>query len=272
MRCYMKKILVCAVIAALSLGCIFAKPKKAGGDNSFEELKSRGVFVLGLDDSFPPMGYRDEKNEIVGFDIDLAKEVAKRMGVQFKAQPIDWDAKEQELRGGKIDCIWNGLTMTAERVKAFLFTKPYLENNQVVVVKIDSPLKTLADFKGKSISLQNGSSAEDAVNSAPAFKNSLKEIIPLQDNLMALNDLQMNRVDGVVMDSVVAEYVIKQSNLPLKTLGESLAAERYGIAFRKTDAKLADGVQKILEEMAKDGTVARISEKWFGSDITVIGK
>lgn len=162
--------------------------------------------------------------------------------------------------------------MTDERVAAFSFTKPYLENNQVVVVKSDSPLKTLADFKGKSISLQNGSSAEDAVNSDPAFKNSLKEIVPLQDNLMALNDLQMNRVDGVVMDSVVAEYVIKQSNLPLKTLGESLAAERYGVAFRKSDAKLSEGVQNILEEMAKDGTVARISEKWFGSDITVIGK
>lgn len=268
----MKKFMVCAVIAALVLGSVFAKPKKAKGDNSFEDLKSRGVFVLGLDDSFPPMGYRDEKNEIVGFDIDLAKEVAKRMGVKFKAQPIDWDAKEQELRGGKIDCIWNGLTMTDERVKAFSFTKPYLQNNQVVVVKSDSNFKTLADFKGKSISLQNGSSAEDAVNAAPVFKNSLKEIVPLQDNLMALNDLQMNRVDGVVMDSVVAEYVIKQSNLPLKTLGESLAAERYGIAFRKSDMKLAEGVQKILEEMAKDGTVARISEKWFGSDITVIGK
>lgn len=267
----MKKIaliLVAALLAASLVGCA----KKGGSaDNSLAQLKARGVFVLGLDDSFPPMGFRDENNEIVGFDIDLAKEVAKRLGVQFKAQPINWDSKEQELNTGKIDCIWNGLTITEERKKALSFTKPYLANKQVVVVRKGSGLNSLSDMYGKTIALQSGSSAEDAVNDTPDFQKGVKNIVFLDQNLMALNDLAIGGVDGVVMDSVVAEYAIAESGMPLVTLDESLASEEYGIAFRKNDVKLTDEVQKILEEMAADGTVARISTAWFGSDITVIG-
>ena len=267
----MKKIaliLAAALLAASLVGCA----KKGGSDdNSLAQLKARGVFVLGLDDSFPPMGFRDENNEIVGFDIDLAKEVAKRLGVQFKAQPINWDSKEQELNTGKIDCIWNGLTITEERKKALSFTKPYLANKQVVVVRTCSGLNSLSDMYGKTIALQSGSSAEDAVNDSPDFKAGVKELVFLDQNLMALNDLAIGGVDGVVMDSVVAEYAIAESGMPLVTLDESLASEEYGIAFRKNDVKLTDEVQKILEEMAADGTVARISTAWFGSDITVIG-
>ena len=268
----MKKIFVVLAAAVLAASLVGCAKKGAKADNSLDELKSRGVFVLGLDDSFPPMGFRDENNEIVGFDIDLAKEVASRLGVKFKAQPINWDSKEQELSSGKIDCIWNGLTITEDRKKALSFTKAYLANKQVLVVRNDSGFKTLADLKGKKIALQAGSSAEDAVNDTPDFKNSVKEIVQLDQNLMALNDLVIGGVDGVVMDSIVAEYAIKQSKLPLTTLTESLAAEEYGVAFRKNDAKLTEAVQKTLEEMAADGTVAKISSAWFGSDITVIGK
>ena len=268
----MKKIAL--VIAAALLAATFSScaKKASNADNSLADLKSRGVFVLGLDDSFPPMGFRDEKNEIVGFDIDLAKEVAKRLGVKFKAQPINWDSKEQELNTGKIDCIWNGLTITDERKKALSFSKPYLANKQVVVVRANSGFKTLADLAGKTIALQSGSSAEDAVNDAPDFKKSVKDIVFLEQNLMALNDLVIGGVDGVVMDSIVAEYAIELSKMPLVLLEESLASEEYGIAFRKNDVQLTGAVQKALEDMAADGTVARISSAWFGSDITVIGK
>ena len=269
----MKKIIVTAFAAAL-VAVTFAGCAKKGakGDNSLADLKQRGAFVLGLDDSFPPMGFRDEKNEIVGFDIDLAKEVSKRLGVQFKAQPINWDSKEQELNTGKIDCIWNGLTITEDRKKALSFTKPYLANKQVVVVRANSGYKKLSDLKGKKIALQSGSSAEDAVNDSPDFKAGVKELVFLDQNLMALNDLAIGGVDGVVMDSIVAEYAIMKSRLPLMLLEESLAAEEYGVAFRKGDVQLTEAVQKTLEEMAADGTVARISSAWFGSDITVIGK
>ncbi len=266
----MKKF-VLALLTVCAVAVLFSCGGKKSGD-SLEALKSRGEFVLGLDDSFPPMGYRNADNEIVGFDIDLAKEVAKRLGVKFRAQPIDWDSKEKELNTGNIDCIWNGLTITEERQKVLCFSKPYLSNEQVVVVRNDSSFKSLSDLKGKSIALQQGSSAEDAVNDNPDFKNSVKEIVPLEQNLIALNDLVMKGVDGVVMDSIVAEYAISHSGFPLHVLEQALAEEKYGIAFRKTDDKLRDEVQKILEEMAADGTVDRISTEWFGSNITSIGR
>lgn len=260
-----------AVIATAGLffGC---NGKSSKADNSLSELKGRGVFVLGLDDSFPPLGFRDENNEITGYDIDLAKEVSKRLGVTFKAQPINWDAKEQELSTGNIDCIWNGLTITEERKAILNFTKPYLNNAQIVVVRNDSGINSLADLKGKKIGLQAGSSAQDAVDANPDFKETLADIIPFEQNLLALTDLSIGGVDGVVMDIVVAEYSIKTAGLPFHTLSESLASEEYGIAFRKNDIKLTNEVQSILEQMATDGTVAAISKKWFGNDISVIGR
>ena len=260
------------VVAAMAVSMLSGCKKVQKVDNSLAELKERGVFVLGLDDSFPPLGYRDEDNNIVGYDIDLAKEVASRLGVEFKAQPIDWDAKEMELSTGKIDCIWNGFTMTEEREKALSFTKPYLNNEQVLVVRKASGFKKLSDATGKIIGLQSGSSAQEAVDGNAAFKSSLREIVYFKENVTAMNDLEMGNIDGVVMDSVVAAFDIAVSNKPLVLLPEVLSYEAYGVAFRKEDVKLRDEVQKILEDMAEDGTVEAISNKWFGRDISVIGK
>ena len=267
----MKKVLTILFAVATIFSVVSCK-KVQKVDNSLEELKARGVFVLGLDASFPPLGFTDEDGNIVGYDIDLAKEVTKRLGVEFKAQPIDWDAKEMELATGKIDCIWNGFTMTPEREEALSFTKAYLSNDQVLIVKADSGVTTLADMAGKKVGLQNGSSAQAAVESNKEFAASLKEQVYYKENLTALNDLIIGGVDGVVMDSVVAAYDIAQSNKPLVIVSEVLSKESYGVGFRKGDVKLRDEVQKILEEMANDGTVAAISTKWFGSDISVIGK
>ncbi len=261
-------VLAFALAAAMLAGC----SKKTAEDNSLEALKSRGEFILGLDDSFPPMGFRDDSNEIVGFDIDLAKEVASRLGVKFRAQPINWDSKEQELATGNVDCIWNGLTITEERKNALSFSKPYLKNAQVLVVRKNSGIKNLSDLKGKTIGLQAGSSAADALEAATEFKSSVKSVIEFKDNIMALNDLEVGGVDGVVMDLIVANYAIATSGKPFVVLEEQLSPEEYGIAFRKNDVKLTDAVQQTLEAMYKDGTVEKISTKWFGSDITSIGK
>ena len=264
----MKKI-ICAVVMAAAVfalaGCKKSQ-KKAGGD-AVAALKSRGVFVLGLDDSFPPLGFRSEDNEIVGYDIDLAKEVAKRLGVDFRAQPIDWDAKEMELETGKIDCVWNGFTITEERKNALSFTEAYLNNDQVLVVRADSGINSLADMKGKIVGIQSGSSAQEAVDDNAAFSSSIAKIIMFKDNITALNDLG---VDGVVMDSVVANYSIAQTKKPFKVIDESLANEGYGVGFRKNEPDLRDAVWAILKEMKADGTVTAISQKWFGRDISTI--
>ncbi|MBQ9494631.1 MAG: amino acid ABC transporter substrate-binding protein [Treponema sp.] len=261
---------VAALFALAAVGCKKQDAPKA--DTSLDDLLSRGVFVLGLDDSLPPLGFRNESNEIVGYDIDLAKEVVRRLGVEFKAQPIDWSAKEMELATGKIDCIWNGFTMTEEREKALSFTKPYLNNEQVLVVRSDSGIAKLSDMAGKTIALQSGSSAQEAVDGNKDFASLLKEQVFLKDNVTALNDLELGGVDGVVLDSIVANYSIAATGKPLVVVEEALARESYGVGFRKGDVALRDKVQSILEEMQADGTVTAISVKWFGRDISVIGK
>jgi polar amino acid transport system substrate-binding protein len=262
----MKRLICAALCLAAFSAAVFA------ADTSLKAVQDKGKLVLGLDDSFPPMGYRNDDNEIVGYDIDLAKEATKRLGVQLVLQPIDWNAKEQELNTKKIDCIWNGFTITEDREKAMSFTKPYLKNAQVVVVKKDSGYTSLASLKGKKVGLQAGSSAADALASAKDFRASLKDVIEFKDNLTALMDLEAKGVDAVVMDLIVANDNIKRSGKPYVVLGESLAPENYGVGFRKGDLALRDAVQATLEAMAKDGTIAKISTKWFGQDISVVGK
>lgn len=268
MKNMMKKLLaaLCAMMMVLSVSAAFAQ------DDSLQKVKDKGELVLGLDASFPPMGFTDDNGNVVGFDIDVAREVCARLGVTLTCQPIDWDAKEMELNSGNIDCIWNGMTITEERLTNMCVSVPYLRNAQVLVVKADSGIKTLADLKDKKIALQTGSSAEDALNAAADFKASLKEAVLYEDNMVALKDLDVGGVDAVLLDKVVAEYYIKTKAVAYTVLSEALADEEYGIGFRKTDAALCDAVNSVMLDMVKDGKMAEISKAWFGEDITVVGE
>ena len=189
--------------------------KTVSGDNSLQYILDKGELVLGLDDSFPPMGYSDSKTgEIVGFDIDLAEEVCKRLGVKLIKQPISWDAKEIELSSKNIDVIWNGMSMTDERIENMFLSKPYIANAQVIIVAEDSPIKTKADLKGKKVGLQKGSSALDAVTADTETYNAIMdggEIVQFDENLTAYLDLKAGRVDAFVVDKVVGEYIIKNN-------------------------------------------------------------
>jgi len=257
----MKKIALALVAAAAIFGLASCSKK------------TEGTFVLGLDASFPPMGYAEADGTIVGYDIDLAKEVCKRLNFEFVAKPIEWDAKEMEIATGSIDCIWNGFTITEERESALNMTPAYLNNDQVLVVRKNSDIKSLADAAGKKVGIQRGSSAEEAVKANEAFAKSVM-LTTYEENLTALTDLELGGIDAVVMDSVVADYTILKDNKPLIVVGESLAKEGYGIGFRNDEggAEMCAAVWEQLEAMAADGTIAEISTKWFGSDISVIGK
>lgn len=268
----MKKAITILMLVMCAAIVFAAGAKESGADNSLNYIKNKGTLILGLDDSFPPMGYRNENNEIVGFDIDVAKEVCKRMGIKLELQPIDWNAKEQELATKQIDCIWNGFTVTEERKKSLTFSDAYVNNAQVLIVLNDSSYKTLADLKGKTIGLQAGSSAADALNDSPDFKATLKGVVELKDNLTALMDLQTGGCDAVLMDLLVANYAIKQSAKPMRILDEGLANEEYAVGFRFGEKALADEVTNTMKAMAADGTMAKIATEWFGADITVIGK
>ncbi|MGI6031030.1 MAG: transporter substrate-binding domain-containing protein [Eubacteriales bacterium] len=181
------------------------------GDGSLDYVKEKGTFIVGLDASFPPMGFMNEAGEIVGFDIDLAKEVASRMGVELVLQPINWNAKEMELNGKNIDVIWNGMSINEERLAAMTFARPYLDNKQVVIVPADSDIKSKADLEGKIVGLQEGSSAMGAVEADAETMAIIGEIQKYEDNVSAFADLKVGRVDAVVMDEVVARYLMSQN-------------------------------------------------------------
>ena len=214
------------------------------------------------------MGYREQgTNEIIGFDIDLAKEVASRLDVEVEFQPVIWDTIIEELNGGNIDVIWNGLTITPERQEKITFSDPYLDNAQIIVVQKGSPLKTKADLAGKTIGLQGGSSAMNAVKSDAATYETLGEVVEFGSNDEALLDLAAGRLDAVVVDVIVGRYYESQKADVYDVLEEDFGDEEFGVGFRKGDIAFRDMVQKALDEMKADGTGAKISEKWFGTDI-----
>lgn len=223
--------------------------------------------VIGLDDNFPPMGFRDEKGQLVGFDIDMAREAATRLGVEVEFKPIDWNAKEAELNGQRVDALWNGLTITDERRKNIGFTAPYMENHQIIVVQGDSAIKTKADLAGKLVGVQDGSSAIDAINRDAATASSFKELKKYGDNVTALMDLATGRVEAVVLDEVVGRYYTAKRPGEYAVLDEHFGTEDYGVGVRQADTELLARLDKALADMKADGSGARIAEQWFGKNI-----
>ncbi|MGL4361695.1 MAG: amino acid ABC transporter substrate-binding protein [Cellulosilyticaceae bacterium] len=228
-----------------------------------EGVRERGKLVVGLDDHFAPMGYRDEKGELVGFDIDVAKEVSERLDLELELKPIVWDTKEVTLNSGEIDLIWNGYTITPKREEIVLFTEHYLANDQCIVVKNDSNIKSIKDLEGKNVGLQLGSSAQDAVEKNSEAMKSFKNLRRYENNLEVLLDLEIGGVDAAVMDSVVANYYNRLNNYDFKVLEENFGSEMYGIGARKSDQTLVDAINKTLNEMYVDKTLDEIYMKWF---------
>ncbi|MBP7454402.1 MAG: amino acid ABC transporter substrate-binding protein [Ottowia sp.] len=223
--------------------------------------------VIGLDDSFPPMGFRDDKAQLVGFDIDLAREAAKRLGAEVEFKPIDWNAKEAELTGKRVDALWNGLTITEERKQNIAFTAPYMENHQIIVVKGDSPIKTKADLAGKLVGVQDGSSAVDAITKDEATAKTFKDLKKYGDNVTALMDLTTGRVEAVVLDEVVGRYYTAKKPGEYAVLDENFGTEEYGVGVRKDDTDLHSRLDKAMADMKADGSAAKIAEQWFGKNI-----
>ena len=260
MKKFLALMLTLVVASAFVAGC--------GGDKAATKKEAGKKIVVGLDDNFPPMGFKNEKNEIVGFDIDMAKEAAKRLGrpVEFKA--IDWSSKEAELKSGRIDVIWNGLNITEERKKNMLFSNPYMEAKQLIFIPAGSPVKGQADLAGKVIGIQSASTAEQNLENDKAFAGTLKEVKKYPDCIAAMMDMEAGRVDAIITDEIVGRYYME------KKPGKFVALEKpvgpignFGIGFRLDDKALQADIQKVLDEMKKDGTSAKISKQWFGADI-----
>ena len=258
-----------AAVALLTLGAVLAgcSRQEPAAVAAAPAAAAVTKIVVGLDDNFPPMGFRDDKNALVGFDIDMAREAARRVGLEVDFKPIDWSAKEAELSGKRVDALWNGLTITEERKQNIAFTAPYMENHQIIVVPAGSAIKTKADLAGKVVGAQEGSSAVDAVKKEDAVFKSLKELKTFGDNVTALMDLSTGRLEAVVVDEVVGRYYVAKKPDQYAVLEDNFGTEEYGVGVRKDDTELLAKLDKALTEMKGDGAAAKIAEQWFGKNI-----
>ena len=246
-----------------------ASEETSQADNSLQKVKDAGKLVLGLDDTFAPMGFGDENGNVVGFDIDLASEVAYRMGVDLEIKPIEWSSSILSLNKGDVDVLWNGVTINDARKEQINFSKPYLNNRLVIVKSIDdNTINSKDDLAGKILGVQVGSN-DEALTADPSSKNA-KEIRRYDVNVNAFLDLQAKRIDAVIIDEVAAQYYISEKKAPFVVVENSpLTEELYGVGFRKSDGKLLAEVDRILDEMKSDGKAAEISQKWFAKDIVL---
>ncbi len=234
-----------------------------GGDNSNQTANDNETFIVGFDAEFPPYGYKDDSGNYTGFDLDLAKEVCERNNWTFKAQPIDWDAKDAELDSGSIDCIWNGFTMDG-RENDYTWSKPYFDNKQIFVVK-DANITSIADLANKTVETQKDSSALAALEGDnKTIADTFATLTQVADYNTAFMDLESGACDAIAMDIGVAEYDIKNKNSSANftILNETITTEKYGIGFKQGNTELRDQVQATLDEMFLDGTFIKIAEKY----------
>lgn len=268
----MKKILKTGLAIGLILTAVFALAGCGGDKKDDAGAKADDkTLVVGLDDTFAPMGFRDEKGDLVGFDIDLAKAVGKELGMEVKFKPIDWNAKEAELKAGTVNCIWNGMSATPERKKSMALSDKYLDNKIVLMAMKDGDVNvTSADqLKDVKIGTQTDSAALEMLKANKdydSFKDNITEY-PTYD--AAIMDLKAGRVDVIAVDQVLGQYTNKNLGDIMKECSYNLGNDYYVIGFAKDNEELRDKVNDALKKLYKDGEMKEISEKWFGTDIAV---
>ena len=268
--------LLFSLLGSLLVACSGASSAKTDAANQArsegegEEAKTGKTFTVGFDQEFPPMGFVDQDGSYTGYDLALAKEVAKRLNFTFVPKPINWDAKDLELNSGNIDCIWNGFS-TQNREDKYTWTKPYMKNDQVFVVRSDSDINSFEDLAGKTVEVQTDSSAEAVLKENTELSGTFGKLQTVADFNTGFMDLEMGGVDALAMNSVVANYQItKRGGEGFKVLDKPVSSEEYSVGFKLGNTMLRDEVQTALEEMKADGTLKSISEKWFGKDVTTL--
>ncbi len=275
-------VLMAAAMVFTMAGCGSSKDadtsakKETKTEDSKDKENSDKQFIVGFDAEYPPYGYKDDNGEYVGFDLDLAQEVCARNGWELVKQPIDWDSKDMELNSGSIDCIWNGFTMTG-REDDYTWSKPYVDNSIVVVVKEGSGIEKKEDLAGKVVAVQADSSGLAALTDEEDNEENLKlaasfsDLQQVADYNTAFMNLEAGAVDAIVVDIGVADYQL-ESRTGFAMLDDKIRTEQYAVGFKLGNEELRDQVQSTLDEMLKDGTFDDIAKKWDLSDMVCLGK
>lgn len=248
---------------------------EAGVETEAEEKTTtaeEGKFVVGFDAEYPPYGYMDDNGEYTGFDLELAQAVCDLEGWELVKTPIDWDSKDMELNSGSIDCIWNGFTMNG-REDDYTWSKPYVDNSQVIVVPENSEVTDLSGLAGKIVGVQAASAALELLSDGGDQADLAATFGSLQqfpDYNNAFVELQAGSIDAVAMDIGVAQYQLKQKE-GYKILDEKLNSEKYAIGFKLGNEELRDTVDADLDQLVADGTFAKLAEKYELTDMVCLG-
>ena len=256
-------------LAAFALaGCSSNAASSSTGDAAKSDAQTdKTTLTVGFDQAYPPYGFVGDDGNYTGFDLDLAAEVADRNGWDLKLEPIDWDAKDTLLNSGAISCIWNGFTMEG-REDDYTFSDPYMLNAQVVVVKKDSGISTLADLANKTVITQVDSAAYDVLAGEEATKADVaatfKSLETIGEYNTAFMQLESGAVDAVACDLSIAQYQMSAKPDAYVMLDENLSTEHYAVGVKKGDTELASTITKTLKEMDADGTVKKLCEKYSG--------
>lgn len=257
-------VLATMMIAAMAMGC-GSKEESLDADPN--------VLIVGFDAEYPPYGYMDENGEYTGFDLELAEEVCELEGWTLEKQPIDWASKDMTLNSGEIDCIWNGFTMNG-READYTFSVPYVDNSQVIVVAEDSGITSFADLAGKKVGVQAASAALSVLQDEEAQKalaDTFESLNEFADYNTAFTELQAGALDALAIDIGVAKYQLESRGEGFMMLEETLNTEQYAVGFRKADgAELCETVNKALQELTNDGTVAALAEKYGIADMVIL--
>lgn len=268
----MKKLLALMMSVMMVLGLAAC----GGGDTNTEKtgwdyIADKGELVIGLDDTFAPMGFRDTNNDLVGFDIDLANAVGELLGVTVTFNPIDWDAKDMELSSKNIDCIWNGMSATPERQEAYALTKKYL-NNKIVIMTLDENLtiNSSADLANITMATQADSAALETMQANENWENFQSNVLEVPTYDEAILAMQGGRVQAIVVDQVLGEYKNANMDGVMTTLDFNFGDDFYAIGCRKADTDVAEKINDALQTLIDNGTAAQISEKWFGTNIVIL--
>jgi polar amino acid transport system substrate-binding protein len=258
----MKKVMMLFVllfVGTVLSGCVEQK-------EDLEYILDKGTFVLGYTD-FPPMGYQ-ENGVPTGFDIEIAQAVMDRLGVELVFRYIDWSAKELELKSRKVDAVWNGMTITEERKLEMTFSKPYFDNQLVILSRKDNPLLTIASLANKNVGVELSSSADASVTKNTELANSLKDLKKYNTSSDALLALLAGQIDALVVDEIYARFEVLQKTSDMYVIGtEALESEKYGIGYRLGDIALRDRIDEILDQLQEEGVIEQISIKYFGENL-----
>ena len=274
----MKKKLL--VLLALMMALSMVVMTGCGGEDTdqdnaeltgWEYIEDKGVLVVGLDDTFAPMGFRDEANNLVGFDIDLANAVGEQLGIQIEFRPISWEAKEMELESKNIDCIWNGMSATPERQKSMALTDKYL-NNKIVIMAADENvvIDKVEDLQNYKIGTQTDSAALEAMQANANFADFEANITEFETYDEAILALQGQRIDCMVVDQVLGEYKNSKLETPFIVCNYDFGNDFYAIGCRADDTAVAEKINEAIQALIDDGTAAEISNTWFGKNIVIL--